>query len=231
MAKGTMVELQAPHGRTHAYVMGMVHARGRPGVVLLHAEWGLGPHIKDVVNRFAHEGYDALALDLFHGQAPGTAEEAARLAGELDEATSLAEVQTAIDYLCQADQRTHVGLAGFGLGGALALRAAHLPNVAAYVSFYGFPPDAERLDAIGAAGLILCGEEDRAFPMAKAAAFVQRQTKAGVATELAVYPGAGHGFFDDSHPTAYRTIAARTGWSRTLALFNRQVKGLAATSV
>jgi carboxymethylenebutenolidase len=230
MAKGTIVELQAPHGSTLAYVMGMVHARGRPGVVLLHAEWGLGPHMRDVVNRFAHEGYDAIALDLFQGRLATTREEAARYAAEVDETRAVAEVEAAIDYLCKADRQTRVGLAGFGLGGALALRAAHHPAIAAYASFYGFPQDPEQLGAIRAPGLILCGEEDRSFPMAKAVTFVQSQANKGVATEMAVYPRAGHGFFDDSHPTAYQTIAARTGWSRTLALFNRQVKGLRAAS-
>jgi carboxymethylenebutenolidase len=231
MAKGTMVELDAPHGPALAYVMGMVHGRGRPGVVLLHAEWGLGPHIKDVVNRFAHEGYDALAVDLFHGRVATSAEEAATYAAELDEARALDETQAAIEYLCRADRRTRIGLAGFGLGGALALRAAPHRAVATYVSFYGFPAGAAGLDAIRAPGLILCGEDDRAFPMATAAAFVQRQTGVGIATELAVYPRAGHGFFDDSHPTAYHPIAARTSWSRALALFNRRVKGLAANAV
>jgi carboxymethylenebutenolidase len=116
------------------------------------------------------------------------------------------------------------------MGGVLALRAAHYAPVAAWVSFYGFPAAPDQLGAIHAPGLILCGEQDRAFPMAKATAFVQRQSEAGIATEMAIYPRAEHGFFDDSHAEGYQAIAARTGWSRTLALFNRQVKRAATAS-
>jgi carboxymethylenebutenolidase len=230
MAKGTMVELQAPHGSAFGYVMGMVHGRGRPGVVVLHDEGGLGPHVKDVVNRFAHEGYDALALDLLHGRIATSPDEMARGTGEWDEARALAEVRTAIDYLSGADRRARVGLAGFGIGGACALRAADHPAVASYVSFYGFPTAPEQLGAIHAPGLILCGEQDREFPMAQAVAFVQRQTKAGIATEMAVHARAGYGFFDDTHADRYQAMAARTSWSRTLAIFNRHVKGLSAAS-
>lgn len=230
MAKGTMVELQAPHGSSFGYVMGMVHGRGRPGLVLLHDEAGLGPHIKDVVNRFAHEGYDALALDLFHGRAAATPEDLQQRARDLDDAGALAEIRAAIDYLCGVDRRTRIGLAGFGMGGALALRAAHHPCVASYVSFYGFPHAPDHVGAIHAPGLILCGEHDRAFPMMQATTFVQRQSAAGIATEMAVYPRAGRGFFDDTRPERYQPTAARTGWSRTLALFSRQVGGLAATT-
>jgi carboxymethylenebutenolidase len=213
-----------------AYVMGMVHRKGRPGVILLHEGWGLTPHIRDVVNRFAHEGYDALALDLLPGKLADTAAEAARRAHELDVPRALAEIDAAIEYLCEADGRTRVGLVGFGMGGDLALRTAHHQRAAAYVSFYGFPPVDEALGAIRAPGLLLCGEQDRGFPMARAVAFVQRQANAGIATEMAVYPHAGHGFFDDTHADDYQPVAARTGWSRTLALFNRQVKGLAAAT-
>lgn len=210
VAKGTMVELPAPQGSTFAYVMGMVHGRGRPGLVVLHDASGLTPHVRDVVNRFAQEGYDAMAPEL------------------TDEARALDDVATALEYLCEINARHRVGIIGFGLGGELALRAAHHQRVAAYISFHGVPPADALTASISAPGLILCGEQDTAMPMWRAVAFVQQQANAGISTEMAVYPRAGRDFFNDARPDAYQPVAARTAWSRTLALLNRRVKGVAA---
>ena len=225
MAKGAMVELQAPQGSTSGYVMGMVHGRGRPGLVVLHDAWGLTPHIRDVVNRFAHEGYDALALDLLQGRVAATADEAALQIADFNRDRAIADIGTALDYLCEADHRAHAGIVGFGLGGELAIEAARHARVASYISFYGFPPTAERLTSIRAQGMLHCGDQDATYPMARAVAFVQQQASSGVLTEMAVYPHAGYAFFNDARPDAYQPVPARTAWSRTIAQFNRQVRG------
>jgi carboxymethylenebutenolidase len=230
MAKGTMVEFHTPRGSGSGYVMGMVHGRGRPGVIVLHEARGLVAHMKDVVNRFAHEGFDAMAPDLHHGAVATDGVHAALLWRDFDWRAAIPEVVDAVDYLRHADHDTRMALVGFGMGGALAMLAAQPARVSAYVSFYGFPPSQLPLGPIAAPGLLFHGDEDHTFPRKDAEAFAQRQTRGGVITDLVTYTHAGHGFFNDARPEEWRQMPARTAWSRTLAFLNRNVKGLAAAT-
>jgi carboxymethylenebutenolidase len=196
MAKGMIVEFSTPRGAASGYVMGMIHGKGRPGVVVLHETLGIGAHVRDIVNRLAHEGYDALAPDLAYCASPAVAAEPTAATHVVDWGAAMADVAATIAYLQQADHRTLIGLVGYGVGGALAIMAAHHAGVAAYVSFSGFPPAGHAFDAIAAPGLLFFGERDRDFPRADATAFVRRQTGAGISTELFACPNAGHAFFD-----------------------------------
>jgi carboxymethylenebutenolidase len=230
MAKGMSVEFSTPRGAASGYVMGMVHGKGRPGVVVLHESLGIGAHLRDVVNRLAHEGYDALAPDLAHCASATLAAEPTAAPHDVDWGSAVADVAAAVRYLQQADHRTPIGLVGYGVGGALAILSAHHPGVASYVSFSGFPPSDLLLGPIETPGLLFFGERDREFPTAVATAFVRRQTGAGISTELFACPNAGHAFFDDTRPGDFQQMGARTAWSRTLALLNRHVKGLASAT-
>lgn len=118
-----------------------------------------------------------------------------------------------------------MGLTGFCMGGALTVMAATQPGVDAYAAFYGFPPaGAAPLEKITAPGLLFFDEDEPFFSVPDAKAFAESQRKRGHEAEVIVYPGAGHAFFNDSRPEAYRKDAANDAWRRTLDHFGRHLR-------
>jgi carboxymethylenebutenolidase len=197
---------------------------GRPGVVVIQEYWGLVPHIKNVVGRFAAQGYVTLAPDLYHGKSTLEEAEAARLMQGLDWGRATEEIAGAVRYLREKEGVTRVGVVGFCMGGALTILAATQPGVDAYASFYGFPPGAPPLDRITAPGLIFFGDSETYFSVPDARAFAARQRERGHETHVIVYPNAGHAFFNDDRPAVFRQDPANDAWRRTLALFGRELR-------
>src|SRR5262245_30198592 len=118
----------------------------KPAVVVIQEWWGLNDHIKDVANRFAEQGYVALAPDLYKGVVVTEPDEAMKLVMELDMAEAVREIQHGIDFLQGQDYVAgeKVGIVGFCMGGGLALQTALAEdNLGAAVAFYGrpLPPD------------------------------------------------------------------------------------------
>lgn len=216
MTTGTMVKFATPYGLAEGYIAG--RGSGRPGIVVIQEWWGLVPHVKDIVHRFADQGYVALAPDLYHGKSTVDAEEANHLMEGLDWTRATTELWGAVAHLRKEEKAPKVGVVGFCMGGALTILAAQDPEVSAYVAFYGFPPKAD-LKPINARGLLIFGEHEDVFPVDKAREFVAAQQAKGVPTSFVEYPGAGHAFFNDQRPEVYRPDAAADAWSRTLAHF------------
>ncbi len=199
--------------------------QGVPGVVVIQEWWGLVPHIEDITRRFAAQGYLALAPDLYHGKRTVEAEEARHLIEGLDWKRATAEIAGAVGYL-RKQGATRVGIVGYCVGGALAVTGAAQANVSAYVSYYGFPPAGSvNLGNVASSGLIFFGEHESRFSISDAQAFARTQAGRGFPTEVVVYPGAGHGFFNDTHPEKYSADAANDAWRRTLAFFGEQLRG------
>lgn len=200
-------------------------AAGRPGVIVLQEWWGLVPHIKDIAGRFAAQGYVTLAPDLYHGKSTVDAEEATHLMKGLDWGRAAREIAAAVRHLREAEGCTRVGVVGFCMGGALTVIAASQPGVDAYAAFYGFPPEgAADLGKVSAPGLILFGEQETYFSVPDAQAFAEHQRSRGIPTEVVVYPGAGHAFFNDTRSEAFHKDAANDAWRRTLALFGKALR-------
>lgn len=192
----------------------------KPGVIVVQEWWGLVPHIKDIAQRFAGLGFTALAPDLYHGKSTVDAEEATHLMKGLDWGRATQELAGAIEHLRTVENCTKVGVVGFCMGGALSVIAATLPGIDAYAAFYGFPPKGGAdLDKISAPGRIFFGEQETFFSIADAKNFAEKQRSRGIDTEVTVYEGVGHAFFNDARPEAYRASAANDAWRRTLDLF------------
>lgn len=199
----------------------------RTGVIVVQEWWGLVPHIQDVARRFAALGFVALAPDLYHGKSTVDAEEATHLMKGLNWAQAEQEIAGAAMHLRQAEDCTHVAIVGFCMGGALATIAASQPGIDAYAAFYGFPPKGSvDLEKITAPGLLFFGESESFFSVPDAKAFAKKQRERGIATEVIEYEGAGHAFFNDARPEAYRRNAACDAWTRTLALFGSLQKSV-----
>jgi carboxymethylenebutenolidase len=200
-----------------------------PGVIVIQEWWGLVPHITDLADRLAAEGFVALAPDLYHGRITKDASEAGRLMMALDVPQAADDLKGAIDFLrarpeCSSKK---VGTVGFCLGGQLSLFAAcvHPSAVGACVDYYGVhpnvKPDVTRLEA---PVLGFFAEKD-SFVNAKVVGDLSANlTAAGKRHEFKTYPGANHAFFNDTRPEVYDAAAAADSWARTLAFFRAELK-------
>lgn len=141
---GTEVTLGAA-GRSGRGYLSEPPGKG-PGVVVVHDEWGLLPHVRQRCDWLAEAGFVALAVDLFDGRTAGEPGEAARLVGRLDTLRSRGLLATAATQLLARPKvrPQRVGAVGFGLGGRLALLTATTGALDAIVAFYAVLGEAER---------------------------------------------------------------------------------------
>jgi carboxymethylenebutenolidase len=198
-----------------------------PAVVVIQEWWGLVPHIEDIVERFAGEGFVALAPDLFHGQTTESPDEAGRLVMELDAERAEREIAAAGDYLLGRPECSskRYGVVGFCMGGALAqYTAARERNAGAAVSFYG---GFRKLDidwsALRAPLLLIYGENDQGVPAEIGRQLAEQLKRLGKHVELRVYPNCGHAFFNDARPLVYNGDAASDAWKRTLRFLRNKL--------
>lgn len=199
-----------------------------PGVVVIQEWWGLVPHIEDVADRFAAEGFVAFAPDLYHGEKASSPDQAGKLmmALKIDEAAK--DLAGSIDYLRAQKGVTgaKVGTVGFCMGGALSLFAASRnPEVGACVVFYGGHPNVKPdLASLEAPVLGFWAGKD-GFVTPEVVSELDRQlTALGKRHEFHTYPNAQHAFFNDSRSEVYDQAAASDAWTKTLAFFRRELK-------
>ena len=217
--------------------------RGRPslpGLVLVHDVRGLSEHYRDVTRRFAAEGFFTLALDLYAREgAPALPDMAAvfRWMRALPDRRVLGDVGAAVGLLAARPEvrAEAIGITGFCMGGQYALMAAStVPGLAACVSWYGMLRYAET-DAVKPASpltlasdlacpyLGLFGAEDAIIPPADVEELRAILARTEKPSEIEVYAGAGHAFFNDTRPDAYRPAVAAAAWPRALAFLRRHL--------
>lgn len=208
-----------------------VPASGRgPGVVVIQEWWGLVPHIRDVCDRFAAEGFVALAPDLYDGHTTAEPDEAGKLMMTMNLGAAMDRVGGAADMLLAHDAVTSdlVGVTGFCMGGGLAmLTACRRPDaVGACVTFYGVIPwpDAEPgWSTLSAPVLGHFAAGDDSFPPAKVDELRQRLTALGKDVTFTVHPGVDHAFFNDDRPEVYDEATASATWAETLAFLRHNL--------
>ena len=195
------------------------------GVVVIQEWWGLVPHIKDVAERFAREGFIALAPDLYHGQSASEPDEARKLAMALDAPRAVQEIAAAARYLKKLDQVApkQIGVVGWCMGGGLALSTAaqHSELIGAAVAFYGRPLTASDTARLTVPVLGLYAEHDHGIPVEAVRAFEENLEKQGVPHAVHLYAGTQHAFFNETRPQIYNAAAAQDAWSKTLAWFRQ----------
>lgn len=193
------------------------------GLVVIQEWWGLVPHIKDVCDRFAAEGFTALAPDLYHGRTATEPDEAGKEMMAMDMARAARDMGGAVDHLLASDavRGEGVGVTGFCMGGGLALvLATQRPDaIRACVPWYGLIPwpDAQPdWSALEAPVRGHYAERDGFFGPDKVAELERQLADLGKDVELHVYPGVDHAFFNDTRPEVYDAAAADLAWTRTL---------------
>jgi carboxymethylenebutenolidase len=199
-----------------------------PGIVVVHEWWGLNDNVRMMTRRLAGEGYAALAVDLYGGQAAATPEEARGLVQGVQArpGEAITNLGEAVRYL-HGHGAPKVGTVGWCFGGGWSLQAGiHFPQqVDAVVMYYGRPvTDRAELAPLTAPVLGLFGEQDQGIPVDTVHAMEQAMHALGKDVELVVYPGAGHAFANPSGQS-YRPQAAEDAWRRTVFFFARELKG------
>ena len=219
---GEIVEFPSNGGTGRGYLATPTEGAG-PGIVVIQEWWGLVPHIEDVCDRFAAEGFTALAPDLYHGEKATEPDEAGKLMMTLNLDRASKDMGGAIDHLAASDSvRGHgVGVVGFCMGGGLALLLAtqRPDDVRACVPFYGVIPwESAQPDwsTMQAAVQGHFAEEDGFFTPDAARQLEQQLKDHGKEAEFFIYPGADHAFFNDTRHEVYDEDAARQAWVRAL---------------
>lgn len=188
---------------------------GGPGLLMLHAWWGLKPSFKDLCDRLAEQGFTVLAPDLFQGEIAETIEAAEELMKSSDDQVVSDAVMAAKDHLLTLT-KGKIGVIGFSFGAAWSLiAAAHDPdNIAATVLFYGV----YEVDFSKVKSKILghFGDRDEWEPLEGAKEMETAMKAAGLDVTLHVYPGVGHWFVESDRPE-YDPAAANLAWERTFA--------------
>jgi carboxymethylenebutenolidase len=230
---GSMTEVPVNGGVVPAYVS-LPPAGSGPGVVVIQEWWGLVPHIRNVADRLAAQGFVAMAPDLYRGAEAGYQEpdEAGKLVMELRLDQAARDMAAVVDTLLAMPETTGeaVGAIGFCVGGGLALYLATLkPEVAAVVCYYGFPRTGLDWDLsqVKAAVLGHFAEHDDDFAPRELADRMERELRdAGVdVTFHHDYPGTEHAFFNDDRPGIYNAEAADRSWRRTLEFLHDRLGG------
>jgi len=244
---GKMVEFPSNGGKTSGYLATPTSGKG-PGVLVIQEWWGLVQHIKNVCDRFAAEGFTALAPDMYHGKTANEPDGAGKLFMALNIGQAEKDLRGAVDYLATQSSSQKVGAVGFCMGGQLALFAGTVnPKVGAVVDFYGIHPNVKPdYGKLGGPVLGLFAEKDQFVkPAGSLHADARFETPDEIASSL-VRPH-GHpkartkgvesrGHDPDKGPwstaqdktspytAAFNKAAADDAWKKTLGFFRQHVK-------
>ena len=228
--KADYLEYDSPqgNGKMKGYLVRPANATGKlPGVVVVHENRGLNPHIEDIARRLALDNFVAFAPDALTplGGYPAAGEDEARtLFGKLDQAKTREDMVAAAGFLKARPECTgRIGAVGFCYGGGIAnMLATRIPDLGGAVPFYGSAPTAEEAARIKSPLLIhYAGTDERINAMWPA--YETALKAANVKYAMHMYAGAQHGFNNDTTPR-YDEAAAKLAWQRTTEFFNTNLR-------
>jgi carboxymethylenebutenolidase len=222
------VSFDGASGAISAYVAKPAGATNAPGVVIIHENKGLQPHIKDVARRAAAAGFIAVAPD-FQSQVGGTPDDpdaAVENTRALDMAKITGDGVAAAAYVRGRDDCSgKVGSVGFCWGGALSNQmAVHDPELNAAVVFYGRSPSDEDVAKIKARMLLNYGGLDENIN-ASVPGYEAALKAAGTDYTLHIYDGAQHAFHNDDNPDRHHADASVLAWGRTMDFLTETLAG------
>jgi len=196
-------------------------ASGGPGVLLLHAWWGLKPFFKQVCDQLAEQGFTVLAPDMRDGKVAKTIDEAKALMQNSDGQLVSDTVMAAKDYL-REKVKGKIGVVGFSMGGAwaLVLASSQPEQIAAIVLFYG--NEGVDYGKITAKVMGHFSDNDEWEPYKYVENTFAEFKKAGVDATQHVYPGVGHWFVETDRPE-YDSAAAQLAWDRTFEFLKKNL--------
>ena len=224
------VSFAGADGDVQGYLVRPADASGPlPGVVVIHENRGLNPHIEDVTRRIALEGFVALAPDFLSpaGRTPDDEDQAREMIGALDPGQTLDNALAAVDYLATNEATNgNVGVVGFCWGGGMVnqVAVAAPENLGAAVAYYGRQPKAEEVANIKAPIMLhYAGLDERIN--AGIPAYEEALKANGIDYTIYMYDGVNHAFNNDTSEARYDQTAAELAWQRTIDFFKQHLAG------
>lgn len=214
------LQIETTGGPTTAYVDRPVEDTNT-AVILIHEWWGINQHIRDLASRYADEGYNCVAPDLFRGRITTDPEEASVLMHGLAIEDGLETIRKAMEAARATYGFDQFVITGYCMGGTFALRAAcEIPELKAAAAFYGDIPEEDVLKKLTVPTLFIAGSRDGWITPEKVNGLREAATRHGLPVEVVSYD-ADHAFFNNTRPEVYNESAAQDAWQRVLRHFER----------
>ena len=219
MMNSETLSFETPNGNTTAYVA-MPDDKKNKAVIVIQEYWGLNDHIKDIANRYAAEGFIAVAPDLYSGQIATNPADASKLMQALKLNDGLATIKNSMDKATETYGVSHFGITGFCMGGTYALRAAcELEGISAAAPFYGDIPEEDVLKKLQTPTIFVSATQD-AWINPEKVATLEDATERYELPVTSVKYDADHAFFNNTRPEVYNETAARDAWALIIGFFN-----------
>jgi carboxymethylenebutenolidase len=213
------LSFETASGTSGAYVAIPDGGAGR-AVLVVQEWWGLNDHIKDIANRYADEGFIAIAPDLYRGRVASNADEASQMMHDLRVEDGLDTIKNAIDAARVAYDVSHFGITGYCMGGTFTLRAAcEVEGLSAAAAFYGDVPDEEVLKKLTVPTIFISGTKDQWINTEKVAGLEDVVERFELPVQTVKYD-ADHAFFNDTRPEVYNETATSDSWALVTGFFN-----------
>jgi carboxymethylenebutenolidase len=213
-----------PDSKMKCYLARPADGQPAPGLILIHEWWGLNDWVKQQADRFAEQGYVALAVDLYHGEVAADSEHAHELMRGLADERALADLKFAFKFLSghKYTKGKPTGAIGWCMGGGFALKLAIAePRLACTVICYGRPVlEVNQLRQIKGPILGIWGANDRGIEVEP---FKEALREAGVKSTHTVYPGAGHAFLNENNKRGYNSEQAAKAWKEIEAFLGKHL--------
>ena len=223
------IDLKVNGDGAYAFVAQPDDNAKHPGVVLIQEWWGIEPHIRDLAQKLAAEGFVVAVPDLYHGKIATEPNDAQRMAmmirGNIDRATK--EIIGALDTLKAMPnvESKKLGLMGFCIGGFMAyVVASRYPDLGAVVAFYGagYDPTPDEVAKINAPVLAIYGSRDQSVPPNQIKKIQQVYQAEGKDLTVKIYD-AGHAFINPAHGMGNEKAAAEA-WPLAVNFLKQQLK-------
>jgi carboxymethylenebutenolidase len=199
-----------------------------PAIVVIHEWWGLNDWVKEQAQKYAGQGYVALAVDLYRGKVATTPDDAHVLMRGLADDRGLRDLQAAFSYLSSRPDvvAVKIGSVGWCMGGGWSIKLAEdQPKLAACVVNYGsLPSDPAIIAKIHAPVEGNFGADDKGIPPTDVRAFEAAMKAAGKPVDIKIYDGAGHAYQNPNNTQGFRPEAAADSAQRISAFFQKYLR-------
>ncbi|MGA7613867.1 MAG: dienelactone hydrolase family protein [Thermoanaerobaculia bacterium] len=227
--RGSTVSFDSSPGKATAYLALPEGAGIHPAIIVIHEWWGLTDWIRDDADRFARNGYVALAVDLYRGKSTSDPAEAHELMRGLPEDRANADLTAAFEYLAKRPDvdPKRIGVIGWCMGGGYALSfAVSEPKLAAVVVNYGrLITDPSTIEKLKMPLMGNFGAKDRGITPADVEQFHRTLEKELIPHDIRIYDGAGHAFMNPSNQGGFRADDAKDAWERIDRFLERTLGG------
>ena len=238
LAFGLALQARAPKTETVSYKSGDETVSGflalpdgpgqHPAIIVIHEWWGLNDWVKEQAQKFAAQGFVALAVDLYRGKVAANPDDAHILMRGLPDDRGMRDLEAAFAYLSSRPDvnAAKIGSVGWCMGGSWSIKlAVDQPKLAACAVNYGWLPSEPSLIAkIKAPVLGNFGADDQGIPPKDVKAFESAMKTSGKTTDIKIYDGAGHAFENQNNKQGYRPEAAADAGQRMSAFFRNYLR-------